>query len=121
MKEDTPQKEEDAKEEGAAEEEEEQEEEEEAAAAEEEEEEEVKKDSGGGGAAVVKKQKVDHNAPKKPLSDKEAEQAIAEFMERVSRIRGGQIFIVKSAILSPKYTRSLPVKSEESCMLENHG
>ncbi len=33
---------------------------------------------------VVKKQKVDHNAPKKPLSDKEAEQAIAEFMERVS-------------------------------------
>jgi hypothetical protein len=33
----------------------------------------------------VRKVKVDHNAPKTMMGDKEAEQAIAEFMEKQNR------------------------------------
>ena len=100
--------------------EEEEKEEAEEEAEEEEEEEEVKDATGVVQVKVVKKvRQLADNAPKKMLNDQEAEQAIAEFMERVSLLFPN--FLEQSPLQRPKPPRLFPVTYKKSPMPAHPG
>ena len=71
--------------------------------------------------AVNIRQKVE-GPPKKPMNDKEAEQAIAEFMEKVIiDLSIIILIIVKPTLFSAEHPGQFLAKNQEELVSENHG